>query len=152
MKKLLTSAIATVCLMTIIASCSKTNNVTPTPTQNATQPQIVGIWRVTDQGQDNNNNGTIESSEKYPLDTSENSVLTFNQNGTTRHKYTNSDVPILNFDENGTWTLINNNQEIRIISSSSDTTYLIIKSVTSNNLVLVDPDQAILPWFFMTRQ
>jgi hypothetical protein len=130
MKKLFIP-VALVLASSLLATSCKKKEDDPSRAQ-----MITGTWKLTQEGEDTNGNGTWEDSERTAA--ADQATATFNADGTGTTSGTVSGIPI-SFPFN--WRLQNNDNDIRIITTilgSTDTSVNNIVTVTSSDFVVRD--------------
>lgn len=158
MKKQLFSPIAVLCLsgLLLATSCGKdkdddNNNVTPEKT---TYEKLLGSWNVTAYADDDNRNGMIEESEKYPIDSTETNTLIFEKGDRYTYVYEDLTDPSFNETNVAKW-ILSNDKEMLIIdgdSTNADTAVAIIHTLTDSDLIIYSKENPYMDWVIMKRK
>lgn len=158
MKKQLFSPITTLCLsgLLLATSCGKdkdddNNNVTPEKT---TYEKLLGSWNVTAYADDDNRNGMIEESEKYPIDSTETNTLIFEKGDRYTYVYEDLTDPSFNETDVTKW-ILSNDKEMLIIDGDSinaDTAVAIIHTLTDSDLIIYSKEDPYTDWVIMKRK
>jgi hypothetical protein len=133
-KTTLAIAVATMAVFSF-SSCKKDDD---SPSRSS---MIIGTWKETENGEDTNNNGTWESSEKQSVASVDAVTLVFSGNGT-------GTINASGFTGTTTWTLLNNDNDVHIVATlpivGTQTFDFNIVSLTQQNVVVrdtsADPD------------
>jgi hypothetical protein len=129
-------------LATLFASCKKDDD----NNNKSRHDMMVGTWMIDQFGADVNNNQTIDIGETS--DSALNGFFTFSANGalTTASHFIGLPADTLT----GTWALVNNDNYLQLVSDDGDTSYSLIKSISNNNLTLLDTSNAAI-WFVLAK-
>ena len=107
MKKNIFAIAAVAVAILTISSCKKKDDTTA-----SRHDMIVGTWKQTQEGSDDNSNGTWDASEHVDVAAADQLTAVFNSNGTGTFSQNYMGTPI-----SGTtvWTLMNNDNDLRVI-------------------------------------
>jgi hypothetical protein len=134
-------------LATLFASCKKDDD----NNNKSRHDMVIGTWTMNQWGADANNNQVLDAGETVPTSASTvNGTFTFNANGTA--------VAVASFlgitdTSSGTWALVDNDNYLQTISDG-DTTYMLIKSISNNNLTVLDTTDASMnaaQWYVLGK-
>jgi hypothetical protein len=140
------TALAALLTLSLLPSCKKDDD---NGSQSRSQT-LVGTWKSAQDGEDDNNNGVWDASERSNVDSTDMTTFTFNSNGTGVVTPLAFPIPI-SFN----WNLQNNDNDLRIISSfggsAPDTEVVNIVSLTSSEGVFKDASSKPVSFFSLKK-
>lgn len=146
MQKIIIPATIALLSLSVLPSCKKKSD-DPSRTQ-----LLMGSWKATQQGADDNTNGSWDQSEHHTISSDSTGTFTFSNNGSGTLAVTVMGMP---FSQPFTWNLMNNDQDLRMIITgfgSNDTTDLNIVTIDASNLILKDASSTPNDYVQLSKQ